>query len=606
MPIIKTISGFLKSRSINEGRIYWSPKFTEVIRKVFATTDNMNIKKMSSILLNSYGDEIKDDITFVDFSPNTDYVTYLRGNSFSKVAPLKERGLTPDNQLSRSLVDGLWQMDQTSQEAGPFNDPSRTEIKISKLINKIITDTSFTTKDRELFVNSIKSSVQSLKKTFKVVSGQDIKTYYDGSKHSSDGGTLGNSCMRYSKCQDYLDIYSQNPDVCKLLVLVDGEDKVHGRALLWDLYKSEPTGIEKFMDRIYFIQEYDLDTFKRWAKENGYIYKEENNYRNLAGVVMPDSSIIQAKMWVKCSGKYTKYPYLDTFRLYDPKTGILENNLGNDVKPNIGKYVLSQTDGSYYEILDQVWSDWHDQAIPLSDAVESRVGWIYRIEAVEILEGSDDIIGIWPHSHQDVFYDKKRQRYLHSDDLVVDPHSGSILPLLYQTEAILIINELYKNSKNWMLKWYEMGKDPGYILFKDLENLQWFSRWKNKFSQVIQNPQTICPNSLLSEDIISGFSKEIMIQVMCIDNSGKEVTGYSPENYAIEVHYSKDFGGMIREKEAKDLGMSVEPGSKTVSKIDYYIKNAPNLIQKYEELSLGGNKKFFEKIQKLRQFLDNW
>jgi hypothetical protein len=412
--------------------------------------------------------------------------------------------------------------------------------------------------------------------------------------------------MRYSKCQDYLDIYSQNPDVCKLLVLVDGEDKVHGRALLWDLYKSEPTGIEKFMDRIYFIQEYDLDTFKRWAKENGYIYKEENNYRNLAGVVMPDSSIIQAKMWVKCSGKYTKYPYLDTFRLYDPKTGILENNLGNDVKPNIGKYVLSQTDGSYYEILDQVWSDWHDQAIPLSDAVESRVGWIYRIEAVEILEGSDDIIGIWPHSHQDVFYDKKRQRYLHSDDLVVDPHSGSILPLLYQTEAILIINELYKNSKNWMLKWYEMGKDPGYILFKDLENLQWFSRWKNKFSQVIQNPQTICPNSLLSEDIISGFSKEIMIQVMCIDNSGKEVTGYSPENYAIEVHYSKDFGGMIREKEAKDLGMSVEPGSKTVSKIDYYIKNAPNLIQKYEELSLGGNKKFFEKIQKLRQFLDNW
>jgi hypothetical protein len=606
MPIIKTISGFLKNRSINEGRIYWSPKFTEVIRKVFATTDNMNIKKMSSILLNSYGDEIKDDITFVDFSPNTDYVTYLRGNSFSKVAPLKERGLTPDNQLSRSLVDGLWQMDQTSQEAGPFNDPSRTEIKISKLINKIITDTSFTTKDRELFVNSIKSAVQSLKKTFKVVSGQDIKTYYDGSKHSSDGGTLGNSCMRYSKCQDYLDIYSQNPDVCKLLVLVDGEDKVHGRALLWDLYKSEPTGIEKFMDRIYFIQEYDLDTFKRWAKENGYIYKEENNYRNLAGVVMPDSSIIQAKMWVKCSGKYTKYPYLDTFRLYDPKTGILENNLGNDVKPNIGKYVLSQTDGSYYEILDQVWSDWHDQAIPLSDAVESRVGWIYGIEAVVILEGSDDIIGIWPHSHQDVFYDKKRQRYLHSDDLVVDPHSGSILPLLYQTEAILIINELYKNSKNWMLKWYEMGKDPGYILFKDLENLQWFSRWKNKFSQVIQNPQTICPNSLLSEDIISGFSKEIMIQVMCIDNSGGEVTGYSPENYAIEVHYSKDFGGMIREKEAKDLGMSVEPGSKTVSKIDYYIKNAPNLIQKYEELSLGGNKKFFEKIQKLRQFLDNW
>jgi hypothetical protein len=606
MPIIKTISGFLKNRSINEGRIYWSPKFTEVIRKVFATTDNMNIKKMSSILLNSYGDEIKDDITFVDFSPNTDYVTYLRGNSFSKVAPLKERGLTPDNQLSRSLVDGLWQMDQTSQEAGPFNDPSRTEIKISKLINKIITDTSFTTKDRELFVNSIKSSVQSLKKTFKVVSGQDIKTYYDGSKHSSDGGTLGNSCMRYSKCQDYLDIYSQNPDVCKLLVLVDGEDKVHGRALLWDLYKSEPMGIEKFMDRIYFIQEYDLDTFKRWAKENGYIYKEENNYRNLAGVVMPDSSIIQAKMWVKCSGKYTKYPYLDTFRLYDPKTGILENNLGNDVKPNIGKYVLSQTDGSYYEILDQVWSDWHDQAIPLSDAVESRVGWIYRIEAVEILEGSDDIIGIWPHSHQDVIYDKKRQRYLHSDDLVVDPHSGSILPLLYQTEAILIINELYKNSRNWMLKWYEMGKDPGYILFKDLENLQWFSRWKNKFSQVIQNPQTICPNTLSQEDVISGFSKEIMIQVMCIDNSGKEVTGYSPENYAIEVHYSKDFGGMIREKEAKDLGMSVEPGSKTVSKIDYYIKNAPNLIQKYEELSLGGNKKFFEKIQKLRQFLDNW
>ena len=47
MRILKSIESFLKTEPINEGRIYWSPRFTEVIKKVYDTTDNKKVKEMS-------------------------------------------------------------------------------------------------------------------------------------------------------------------------------------------------------------------------------------------------------------------------------------------------------------------------------------------------------------------------------------------------------------------------------------------------------------------------------------------------------------------------------------------------------------------------------
>jgi hypothetical protein len=606
MRILKGVESFLKVNRINEGRIYWSPRFSEVIKRVYDTTDNQKVKEMCGIIYNSYGDVIKDDITFVDFSSKLDYVSHIRGNSLGKIEQLKSliNDINGNTQFPRSMVDRIWNEDQQSSQEGPFNSSSRTETKISRLVNKLITDTSYTTQDREILVNSIKSVLQASQKTFKVVSGEDIKKYYLASSNYSDGGTLGNSCMRYSKCSGYLEIYAQNPNVCQLLLLVDGDDKVHGRAILWNLHSSSESGIEKFMDRIYFINEYEIAGFQRWAKENGYIYKEENNYRNLDGVIMPDSSAKKIKMFVKCSGTFNRFPYVDTFRLYDPKTGILQNDPGRQSSENIGKYILNRTDGDYQQITGMIWSDWEDEEISMDQAVESRVGWIYRSRAIEILQGNDDVVGIWPESHEDVIWDRMNNRYLHRDDCVINPVTGDSIPLL-EDEASLIVTQFSgKPSRNtWELKWVPQSSND-YIPFGDLANLRWFEKWSERYHDAIIEPVNIW-SMLFSTSKITGFYKNIMGEAMCM-SSGQEIKALCPQKYIIEVWYSQEYSGWLRTQEATELGHRLQSGpGKKVCKIDYLLDNAQKLIDTFgsvQKLSRSGR----EMVEKLENFLRKW
>jgi hypothetical protein len=46
---------------------------------------------------------------------------------------------------------------------------------------------------------------------------------------------------------------------------------------------------------------------------------------------------------------YGRYPYVDTFRRYDPTSGILYNDDDEDSK-NEGQYILADTGGGYTEI----------------------------------------------------------------------------------------------------------------------------------------------------------------------------------------------------------------------------------------------------------------
>ena len=98
------------------------------------------------------------------------------------------------------------------------------------------------------FNNAVKSKRENIFKDFKIVKDEDIRKYYLYESYESDNHTLGGSCMRYEKCQKYLDIYVKNPEVCQLLILKsdDDKDKIKGRALIWKL-----TNGEYYMDRIY-------------------------------------------------------------------------------------------------------------------------------------------------------------------------------------------------------------------------------------------------------------------------------------------------------------------------------------------------------------------
>ncbi len=119
----------------------------------------------------------------------------------------------------------------------------------------------------EKFSTLFRSEVTKPKLNFKVVNGDDIRKYYHYSSYSEkNGGSLHASCMKYDGCQRYLDIYSNNPDLCKMVVLYDNDypTRIVGRALLWEFDGN------KIMDRIYTINDESYQFyFKQWATKNG-------------------------------------------------------------------------------------------------------------------------------------------------------------------------------------------------------------------------------------------------------------------------------------------------------------------------------------------------
>lgn len=161
--------------------------------------------------------------------------------------------------------------------------------------------------------------------TFKVVKGADIAKYYldknyYGYSESADKfekGVLWNSCMRYARCQRYLNIYTQNNQV-SLLVLVTSEDKVVGRALLWQLTPDNDSKI--YMDRAYTIHDSDVKLFNNYAIKEGYVY-----YTN--GGPKLDNDDYDNQLFVKLNNtSFDLYPYMDTLCYLDGGGDLLSSS----------------------------------------------------------------------------------------------------------------------------------------------------------------------------------------------------------------------------------------------------------------------------------------
>ena len=235
----------------------------------------------------------------------------------------------------------------------PFNNKFRTSTKVGKLVHKIISEELINhhgVKDThiESFVNLYKSWFDKSNYRFEVVNGEDIRKWY--SVHNYDNpsiGTLWNSCMRYDERLKFLDLYCDNLKMLVMINKTDDGDKLRSRALLWD--KSEvirpkdryPSEI-KIMDRIYTIFDSDIILMKRWAEENGYITKfEQNSKSHRVFDIKGDPHLIDCKITLK-NYKFKTYPYLDTFPYFDINNGYLYNTeFGNK-----WDYKLVQSNGN--------------------------------------------------------------------------------------------------------------------------------------------------------------------------------------------------------------------------------------------------------------------
>jgi hypothetical protein len=199
----------------------------------------------------------------------------------------------------------------------------RTEIKIGRLIKKIFEQPDFDSlyKNYSNDFNEKKSFDELLeqltiaykcqtKRLFDenfdskliLLSGEDVRKYYDEANYvpqNTSKGSLHESCMRYSKCFDYLQIYSKNPEVCQLLVFKE-DDKISMRALIWKL-----TNGKTYMDRIYSASNSDAKIFADYAKKNGWLCYD---------LVMSSDSAKQSELIVEIKNiDFQSYPYMDTF-----------------------------------------------------------------------------------------------------------------------------------------------------------------------------------------------------------------------------------------------------------------------------------------------------
>lgn len=229
--------------------------------------------------------------------------------------------------------------DKHPDEYIPHHDFQRTfskdyknpvSIKIGRFLRKV---NNFTDAEIQNFTNNFKGYLKFKTDTsrFELISGEDIRKYYLDSSYEYKKGHLGQSCMRHAKCQPFLDIYTSNTDICKLLILRGyNTDKIAGRALIWTL----DTG-ELYLDRVYCVLDSDMKFFEEYAKSLGCKWSydkiyDENNPKFIELKIKPKNQV------------FDFYPFMDTFRYYYPKKKIFNSEI---IVGNNNYHVLESGDG---------------------------------------------------------------------------------------------------------------------------------------------------------------------------------------------------------------------------------------------------------------------
>lgn len=199
----------------------------------------------------------------------------------------------------------------------------RSEMKVGRFVKKLFGERFPPSRGEnsiENFVNSYKSTYNmmfdDINKLFDIVSGQDIIKWYDQDSYAPNGSgsVLNNSCMAYN-CEEMLQFYAINSPKVRMIVLFLNEDKksIIGRALLWKLGGSYEG---KFLlDRIYTQQEYQVDFFIEYAKQNGWFWK---TFQGTGDDKISGEGLANEYPFLEVEDiKPTRYfPYLDTLDYY--------------------------------------------------------------------------------------------------------------------------------------------------------------------------------------------------------------------------------------------------------------------------------------------------
>jgi hypothetical protein len=321
---------------------------------------------ISKFLLQSEDNEsIKDNISYIDITiDKIDMVSFIQLNRVL-------RDYKSDLEYYKNNLENFIRLTRYKNHQ-VWKNSRRTQMTIGRFVNRVYQKSGKNPNPKELesFVNDWKTIGEISRSGFdmmELVTGEKIRHWYNSENYSSGRGQLGASCMRYEECQPYLDIYVENPEVCKLLIKKSSDPtKIVGRALIWTL-----TDGQIYMDRVYTNNDWEINYF-------------ETYYRKIGGKLFSWQDVSSKSIQLKrCSHEY--YPYMDTFKYLDTNNCKLH---AEEVSKN-GVYILEDTDGGFIEV-DLVWSEIYGEWIN-SDAAVSLYNFewdsgqvIYSRDAVYI------------------------------------------------------------------------------------------------------------------------------------------------------------------------------------------------------------------------------
>lgn len=243
----------------------------------------------------------------------------------------------PNGKEHRVNDDGRWIRDGRQE-----GKPARVIRKL--FFDEFIEDRHITDSDFEKFTNNVRSYVLSNGDgdggdsdivRLHVCNGDFIPHYYESELSSYAGGNLTGSCMS-GKSDSLFELYRRNPNNVSMIVALDKDRMLVGRALLWN------TNIGRCMDTIYAKDEIQ-PMFIDFAKKNGLKYKSQQSCRYYYFDMLDGENIGRCDTYTELSNyDLDDYPYMDTLYWLDDD-GCLSNE-----EPSSSEYKeLKNTDGTY-------------------------------------------------------------------------------------------------------------------------------------------------------------------------------------------------------------------------------------------------------------------
>jgi len=476
----------LENKTNDKLPLYFSERFRNIL---FRINDEISRK-----LINSENEnDITSIRTYIDIDESSnDKISFIMVNKIKDALNINKND---DVKLTANDIT-------SDQFKDIFKSRLRSTIKINRFITEIFGDlyTSKTLTEEEKkynrehgiktgaqkledFVNKFKSYREPSK--FELVDGNDIVYWYNKQNYSNMDGSLGNSCMSYDRCGDYIEFYAKNKGKVSLLILKDREDenKIIGRALVWNLSIPED---RIFMDRIYTNNDFDVDSFKQYAKNNGWLYKYNQNMYSDTQIV--DTKTGESKfmnLYVHNVVDNDYYPYMDTLKYYSDKTlqnteegldnyELLEDTYGGSRSRNVYTYdqlVDMYTDDilndfKYYAMdyfPNLVW-DYVDDDRFLSDFLIDEIS-SYEDNIEDLVDEDDLVKFLKDYKDYDITIQFLKQ--ISDEDEDEDEHKD--LSDLTKNELMLLIDKL--ETRYDFTRYYMENRYDGYTAKEILEEL---------------------------------------------------------------------------------------------------------------------------------------